>query len=294
MSMPPDLRPETNQTASLNSDERDVVDDATLLEPHQRRRAFTLERVFMVVSPLSLLVLWEILARLHLVDPRIFSSPSRVAVLAWSMILDGTLWYHLGITLTRFVVGAIFGLIPGLLLGLTMGLFRWPRAIINPLISAIYPLPRIALFPLVLLVIGLNESSNVFMIALQPFFYMLIGSMAAVMNIDPVYLRVAKSFETNTFDLYRLVVIPAAMPIIVSSLRLSIGGALLVTIAVESLVANSGIGYLIWHSWQTLSLGQAMVGLVVAGILGFAMLQILDSLEKHLVPWSAAATRDRS
>ncbi len=257
--------------------------------PPARRFAPSREQIFAAVSPLTLLALWEIAARTGLLDPRIFSSPSLVVVIAWDMIRDGTLWFHLGATLGRFAAGTVLGVVPGVFLGLTMGLFRWPRAVLNPLVAAIYPLPRIALFPLVLLVIGLNEESNVIMIALQPFFYMLIGTMAAVMNVEPIYLRVARSFKVNTRDLYMLVMFPAALPIILSSLRLSLGGALLVTVTVESLVAQSGIGFLIWHSWQILSLGQAMVGLVVAGILGFAMLQSLEYLEKRLVPWSGHA-----
>jgi NitT/TauT family transport system permease protein len=235
------------------------------------------------------LALWEVLSRLGILDRRIFSSPSGVAVLAWQMALDGTLWTNLSATLARFSVGAVLGIVPGVLLGLTMGLFRWPRAIINPLVAAIYPLPRIALFPLVLLLVGLNEGSNIVMIALQPFFYMLIGTMAAVINVDPIYLRVAKSFKVGTRDLYFLVMFPAALPMIVSSLRLALGGALLVTVTVEALVAQSGIGYMIWHSWAVLSLGQAMVGLVIAGILGFCMIQGLDLIEKRLVPWSGNA-----
>lgn len=264
--------------------------DSGVEDPDNRpRRGMTIEQIFVVVSPLVLLLFWEAMARFGGLDQRIFSSPSAVAVLLRDKIVDGTLTMHLRITLTRFALGALLGAIPGLLLGLTMGLFRWPRAVLNPLVAALYPLPRIALFPLVLLVLGLNEFSNVFMIALQPFFYMLIGSIAAVMNVDTVYLRVAKSFDVQTYDLYRLVVLPAALPIIVSNLRIAVGGALLVTIAVESLVATSGIGYLIWHSWQILSLGEAMVGLVLAGILGFAMILTLDFLEKRLVPWSGAA-----
>lgn len=261
--------------------------EATASSGHHGR--LSLEQVFIVVSPATVLVAWELFSQTGVLDARIFSSPSGVAALSWEMAWDGTLWRHLGITLARFCGGALLGIIPGLLLGLTMGLFRWPRAVINPLVSAFYPLPRIALFPLILLIVGLNESSNVIMIALQPFFYMLIGTMAAVMNVEPIYFKVARSFNVKTLHLYALVVFPAALPIIVSSLRLSLGGALLVTITVESLATTSGIGYLIWHSWQLLSLGQAMVGLVVAGILGFFMIQVLDMLEKRLVPWSGAA-----
>ena len=250
------------------------------------RQGMSIERLFMFVSPITVLVLWEVFSDLGWIDRRVFASPHAVVILGWGMILDGSLWLNVRATLIRFVLGVLFGGIPGLLLGVTMGLFRWPRAVLNPLVSALYPLPRISLFPLVLLVVGLNEKSNIIMIALQPFFYMLIGSLGAVMNVEPIYLRVAKSFKTGTFDLYRLVVIPAAMPIIVSSFRIAIGGAFLVTVAVESLVAEDGIGFLIWHSWTILTLGQAMVGLVVAGLIGFAMLQGLDVLEKKLVPWS--------
>lgn len=253
----------------------------------------TLERLFMFVSPAALILFWELASDAGLIDRRVFSSPHEVVGLTIGMIADGSLWLNLRATLLRFALGCLAGIIPGTLIGVTMGLFRWPRAVLNPLVAAIYPLPRIALFPLVLLIVGLNETSNILMIALQPFFYMLIGSLGAVLNVDPIYLRVARSFKTGTYDLYRLVVIPAALPIIVSSLRIALGGAFLVTIAVESLVANDGIGFLIWHSWTILTLGQAMVGLFVAGLIGFAMLQGLDAVEKRLVPWAPGARAGR-
>ena len=88
-------------------------------------------------------------------------------------------------TMARLCAGTLVGTIPGLVLGLTIGLFRTPRAVVNPLISVTYGLPRVALFPLVLLIVGLNEASNVIMVALGPFFTMLIGSAAAVQNVDP-------------------------------------------------------------------------------------------------------------
>src|SRR5262249_30174368 len=149
-------------------------------------------------------------------------------------------------------------------------------------------LPRIALFPLVLLIVGLNESSNIIMIALGPFFTMAIGSMAAVLNVDRIYLRVAKSFKVSNRDLYLQVVLPAAMPIILSSLKLSLGLGLLGVVSVEFLLASNGLGYMIWHAWQILNLGESMAGLLVTGILGYAMFVLLDQIEKHLVPWAVS------
>src|SRR5690348_14750944 len=124
---------------------------------------FTLERVFAVLSPLSLLLIWQILSNLRVLDPRIFSSPTSVAIIMWQLIQNGELPRNTWVTLVRLVEGSLVGGVPGLLVGLVIGLFRWPRAIINPIVSAIYGLPRVALFPLVLLIVGLNEQSNIIM-----------------------------------------------------------------------------------------------------------------------------------
>jgi NitT/TauT family transport system permease protein len=255
------------------------------LEP-ARQPPFSREQVFAVVSPLTLLVLWQVLSNLRVLDPRIFSSPTAVVAITWQLIQNGELLHHLRATLLRLIAGSVVGMVPGLVIGLIIGLFRWPRAIINPLVSAIYGLPRVALFPLVLLIVGLNETSNVIMVALGPFFTMLIGVAAGVQNVDPIYLKVARSFNVSTRDLYLKVVIPASLPIILSSLRLSLGLAILGVVAVEFLATNDGLGYLIWHSWQILSLGQSMTGLVTTGVLAYAMFLTLDQIEKRALPWS--------
>jgi ABC-type nitrate/sulfonate/bicarbonate transport system permease component len=263
------------------------LDKLTLAELEPAPKApFSREQVFAVVSPLTLLVVWQVLSNMRVLDPRIFSSPTGVAVIAWQLIQSGELVHHVRATLLRLIAGSLVGVVPGLAVGLIIGLFRWPRAIINPLVSAIYGLPRVALFPLVLLIVGLNETSNVIMVALGPFFTMLIGVAAGVQSVDPIYLKVARSFNVSTRHLYLKVVIPASLPIILSSLRLSLGLAILGVVAVEFLAANDGLGYLIWHSWQILSLGQSMTGLVATGVLAYAMFLALDQIEKRALPWS--------
>jgi len=243
------------------------------------------EKVFAVVSPLALLVIWEILSRLGVLDVRIFSRPTLVIGLAATMLTSGALVRDTAATMARLIVGTVAGTIPGLIIGLTIGLFRTPRAIINPLVSATYGLPRVALFPLVLLIVGLNETSNVIMVALGPFFTILIATAAAVQNVEPMSLKVARSFKVSTRDLYLKVVMPAAMPIILSAFRVPLGLGLLGVVAVEFLMTNNGLGYLIWHSWQILSLGQSMVGLVTTGVIAYALFLLLDQLERRALPW---------
>ncbi|NYT69831.1 ABC transporter permease [Pusillimonas noertemannii] len=253
--------------------------------PSSRIRAPRKETFFAFISPLTVLIIWELCSRLGWADDRILPAPTTVLVTLADLAREGELWEHLGHTASRFGVGMVLGTIPGILLGLTMGMFRWCRIILRPIITVLYPLPRIALFPLFLILVGLNETSNVLMIALGPFFTMVISSMAGVLNIDPIYKDVAASFETKPLDLYRKVMLPASMPVIMSGVHISIGLALMTTTAVEYLNADTGLGYLIWHSWQILSLKLSLAALLAAGMMGSLIFGLFQWLERLLLPW---------
>jgi len=243
------------------------------------------DRLMVVVSPLVVLVLWEIASRTNVVDRRILAPPTVIAATIFQLIQTGGLLNQAGITLSRFFVGFFVGLIPGTLIGLAMGVSPWTRSIVQPLVAAFYPLPRIALFPIILILVGLNETSNVILISLGPFFTMIITTMAAVLNVEPIYKEVARSFGARTRDLYFDVMFPAALPMIMGGVKLSVGLALLNTVAVEFLVADNGIGHLIWNSWTTLSISQSVAGLVTAGIIGSVLYTIAGAIEKRVVPW---------
>lgn len=243
------------------------------------------ERLVALASPILFLLAWELAARTKLIDPRILPAPSVVLATIWELLRDGQLVGDVRDTVVRFLVGLVFGVVPGVFVGATMGLFRWPRAALGPLVAMFYNVPRIALFPLVLILVGLNEFSNELMIALGPFFTMLITTMGAVMNVEPAYRDVARNFNTGTRHLYTLVVLPAITPTLMDGLRLSLGLALLGTITVEFLVGESGLGHLIWNSWTVLSLKQSMAGLIVATGVGAFFYASLSWLERMLIPW---------
>ena len=243
------------------------------------------DRLMVVVSPLVVLIVWEICSRTNLIDRRILAPPTVIASTIVQLIQTGVLLPQAGTTLARFFVGFFVGLIPGTLIGLAMGVSPWTRSIVQPLVAAFYPLPRIALFPIILILVGLNETSNVILISLGPFFTMIITTMAAVLNVEPIYKEVAKSFGARTRDLYFDVMFPAALPVIMGGVKLSVGLALLNTVAVEFLVADNGIGHLIWNSWTTLSISQSVAGLVTAGIIGSALYTIASAVEKRVIPW---------
>jgi NitT/TauT family transport system permease protein len=249
------------------------------------------DRIMMFASPLAVLVLWEICARTGLLDARILPPPSKLVFTIGNMIANENLLGQCWITLERFFIGFWAGLIPGTLLGLAMGISPWTRSIVQPLVAAFYPLPRIALFPIILILVGLNEKSNILLIALGPFFTMLITTQAAVLNVEPIYREVATSFNAKPKVLYFDVMLPAALPVIMGGVKLSVGLALLNTVAVEFLVAQDGIGHVIWNSWTVLSLAESVGGLVAAGIIGFVLYVLAGEAEKRLVPWQTSTGR---
>jgi NitT/TauT family transport system permease protein len=243
------------------------------------------ERLAAVASPIVFLIAWEIAARTGVIDARILPAPTTVLATIYDLFVNGTLLTDLRDTVLRFLVGMAVGAVPGLFLGLSMGLFRWLGIVLKPIFAVFYNVPRIALFPLVLILVGINETSNILMIALGPFFVMLITSMGAVMNVEPIYRDVARNFDAKPRHLYFMVTLPAIAPTLMDGLRLSVGMGLLGTIAVEFLIGDTGLGHLIWNSWQVLSLQQSMAGLVVAAVVGYVFYGSLSLIERIAIPW---------
>jgi NitT/TauT family transport system permease protein len=249
------------------------------------RRNF--ERGLSVASPLVLLAFWELGGALEWVDTRFFPAPSSVFVKAGHMLASGELWMHLSISLERIIIGFALGAIPGTLIGLAMGLFSPVRAIIQPLVDATFPVPKIALFPLFIMVFGLGELSKYAIIATAVIYLVLINTVAGVRNIDKIYLDVGKNFGASRWVMFIDVALPGALPLIITGLKLGMGIALLVIVAAEFVGAQSGIGYLIWTTWQVFQVTTMYVGLLVAAILGFGSAILLNWLERVLIPWKA-------
>jgi ABC-type nitrate/sulfonate/bicarbonate transport system permease component len=128
------------------------------------------DRALGVASPVALFVLWEIAARAHLIDTRFFPAPSSIAGTFGTMLANGTLLSNTLTTLERLAIGIVAGGVPALLIGLAMGLYRPIYAVVDPLISATYPIPKSAILPLILLVFGLGEASKIAMVAIGMFY----------------------------------------------------------------------------------------------------------------------------
>ncbi len=238
-----------------------------------------------ILSPIVLLAAWEFAARAGWIDLRFFPAPSQVFVEAAAMIRSGQLIEDVLISLQRIVIGFTIGAVPGVVIGLAMGLFGKVRAIIQPLVDATFPIPKIAILPLFILILGLGEESKYAIIATAVIYLVLLNTAAGVRNIDRIYLDVGRNYRAGKWMMFTDVALPGALPMIFAGLKLGMGVALLVIVSAEFVGARSGIGYLIWTSWQTFQVEQMYVGLMVSAVLGFATTALIDALERVLVPW---------
>jgi NitT/TauT family transport system permease protein len=238
-----------------------------------------------ILSPFTLLLLWEVFSRTGLLDMRFFPPPTAILSTFWEMIVSGELAKNTGISVLRFVGGFMLGLVPAVVLGLIMGLSSLIRTLLNPIIGALLPIPKLALLPLIMLVFGIGETSKIVTIASGVFFFVLLDTVAGVVNIDEIYLEVAKSFGASRFSFFRTVAFPGALPLIFNGLKLGQGVGLLLIVAAEMIGAESGLGYLIWAGFKTFALERMYVGLIMLAFLGYVFTILLGQLERLIIPW---------
>ncbi|HLN65015.1 MAG TPA: ABC transporter permease [Symbiobacteriaceae bacterium] len=243
------------------------------------------DRLIAWLAPLVLIALWEVLVRLHLLSPIFVATPTTVLRRLLIMGAGADLWLSLGVSLLRVCFGFLLGAVPGLLVGLTMGLFRPVRAALEPIIAAWYPIPKLAIYPLIMLFFGIGETSKVVAIASGVFFMVQANATAGVLHIDQIYLDVARNYGAKRLDFYLTIAFPGALPSIFTGLKLGMGFALLLIVAAEMIGAKSGIGYMIWTGYQTFDIDRMFVGLVLMSLLGFLFTTGLNALEKVVVPW---------
>lgn len=246
-------------------------------------------RLVSLVSLGALLVAWEGVTRLGRVSPLFLPPPTAVLAEAVRMLASGELPRHLGVSLARVGLGFVIGAIAGTSLGLLLGSSRLLEAIGNPLIAATYPIPKIALLPLMILWLGIGEAPKVAMIALGVFFPVIINTYAGVRDTDPLMLKAATSLGAGRGQVLLKVVLPSALPMILAGYRLGAGIALLLVVSAEMINATAGIGFLILNSGDLMLTGKLMVGLVLLSLLGLGSTWGLRALETYLVPWKEDA-----
>ena len=211
--------------------------------------------------------------------------PSDVFATFQQLWSSGLLWKHLAPSLSRLAIGAALGVSTGMAVGILIGLFSLIRAGLVPLVAALFPIPKIALLPLFVIWFGIDETSKYALIAFGTFTPTVVATYAAVDNVDRTLIRMGQSFGLSWLSIVRKIVIPGAMPGILSGLRVSLAIGIILLVAAEMLGAEYGIGAYILEAGSLYDLERLFAGVVILSVLGVLISTLIGWIEGQLLHW---------
>jgi NitT/TauT family transport system permease protein len=228
---------------------------------------------------------WELASRGGMISPLFFPAPSTVTETIIRLSGTGELTANLLATIGRLLAGFLLGGIVGLSVGILMGWSAGLRQIVDPIIAVLHPVPKISVFPLVMVVFGIGVVSKLFVIAVAAFFPIVINTTAGVRQISTIHFEVAQNFGASPWHVLRHVILPGSSPMILAGMRLALNVSLSITTAIELLMANNGLGAMIWLSWQTLRIEELYAAIFCLALIGTAIRVTVIFLSRLLVPW---------
>ena len=256
----------------------------------RRRRAALQNFIIRMISLAIFLGLWQITGAS--VDPVLFTTPSKVAVAAVDMVLSGELWFALWPSLLVLLMGLSLAIAFGTMLGLVLARFRILDVGLTVYITFLYSIPSVALVPLIVLWAGYETTAKIIILFMFAFFPMVINTYQGVKSVDPKLLEVGRAFRCSERQLWNNIVLPAALPFIVTGIRLAVGRGMIGMVLADLYTAISGIGYLIVRTASTFQVDKMFVPIVTLGLLGVTLTAILRMVEKKVAPWTAADRED--
>src|SRR5437868_11403271 len=256
----------------------------------RRHRRALINLAIRLLSLAIALTLWEIAA--WNVDPVLFTSPSKVAVAGYEMVLSGELWTYLAPSLVVLAIGFALAVVFGIGIGLLLARFWVLDVALTVYITFLYSIPSVALVPLIVLWAGYEITAKVIILFLFAFFPMVINTYQGVKAVDPKLLEVGRAFRCSERQLWANIVLPGALPFIVTGIRLALGRGLIGMVLADLYTAISGIGYLIVRSASTFQVDKMFVPIVTLGLLGVTLTALLRLAERYVAPWTAASQED--
>jgi NitT/TauT family transport system permease protein len=245
-------------------------------------------RPMRLIAPLvfiALIALWEIGSRTGVIGKLILPAPSEAFEAFRQLVESGLLWKHLGASLYRLGVGWVCGTILGIAVGVSIGLFSFARAGLAPLVSAIFPIPKIALLPLFVIWFGIGEGSKVATILFGTFFPTVIATYGGVDNVDRSLIRMGQSFGLPWSSIVRKIILPGALPAILSGFRISASIAIVLLVAAEMIGAEFGIGAYVLLAGSLMATDQLIAGVAILSILGLAIAWLIGRAERYFLRW---------
>lgn len=257
---------------------------ATALRAHVDLRRTGLA-ILSWVAPALVLMVWEMLSRAGYIEPQVLPAPSRVAMTAWEMMRDGSLFLHLGYSLARAAVGFAIGGSLGLALGILVGFSPLAEALFDPSVQMVRAVPFLALLPLVIIWFGVEESGKIFLVSLAVLFPIYINTVLGIRQVDPKLLEVGRVTGLSRIGQIRKIILPGAMPSILTGVRYALAVSWLALVIAETIATTKGIGFLAMDAREFLQTNVIVLTLLIYAAIGVGADALARLLERRLLAW---------
>jgi NitT/TauT family transport system permease protein len=233
----------------------------------------------------AVLALWQLAGSAGWVNPLFLPPPSAILLAMWKLAASGALWQHLSWSVMRIGAGWIIGTAAGVLVGFAIGLSTLARGVGITFVSALFPIPKIALLPLLILWMGIGEEPKIATIALGVFFSTAISVYSGIDAVPRNLIRMAQSFNVPFHAIVRRVIWPGALPSILAGFRITASVALLLVVSAEMIGAQFGIGAFVLQAGNLMQTDQLLAGVVILSLFGLAVGKLISLLEARLLHW---------
>ncbi len=234
---------------------------------------------------IGVLVLWQAGASAGLISTKFLSAPAQIARALFDLSVSGELWLHLSASLRRLAFGWLIGTAAGLAVGFAVGLFTLARSPGMAIVSALFPIPKIALVPLFIIWFGIGEGSKIVTLAFGVFFPTVINTMAGVDGVPRGLIRMGQSFGLSRMAIIGKIVLPDSLPAILSGFRITTSTAIILLVAAEMIGAEKGIGAFVLSAGNLYDTDSLLAGIVVLSVMGLIVSFVLGRIERALLGW---------
>jgi sulfonate transport system permease protein len=237
------------------------------------------------LAPVALVVIWELTAQAGWISPQVLPAPSKVVRTAIKLATSGSLLNDLGISLLRVAAGFAIGGSVGFALGVAVGFSRIDEAAIDRSVQMIRAIPFLAALPLVIVWLGVGEAEKIFLVALGVTFPIYINTTLGIRQVDPKLIELGRIQGLGSFELIRRIILPSALPSILTGVRYALATAWLALVVAETIGAQSGIGFLAMDAREFLRTDVIVLTIVIYALIGVAADAIARLLERRLLAW---------
>ena len=251
----------------------------------KQRRERIERRVYFAASFALLMLLWEACRATGLINPKLFPSIGAVAQSAVALLRDGSLQQHMYASFLRVLTSFSIGIFLAVILGFLIGWFRVVRLLVDPGINFFRALPPIALIPLMIIFFGIGETSKIIVLSYASFFPALVVLYQALVSLDPIYVRAARTLGATNMEMFRKIVLPQLVPHIITACRVSLGVCWATLVAAELIAAQRGIGAMMVEAQNFFQMPPLVLGIILIGFISLVMDAIVRRIEARATRW---------